>query len=150
MKSDGTPAYNFACVVDDHHMEITHVIRGDDHISNTPRQLLVYKALGWTPPKFAHLSMILGSDGSRLSKRHGATSVQEYEQAGYLPEAVRNYLALLGWSTEESQQLFSPASWKRNSPSSAASKAPASSIRGDVASARATASEGAFSGRIRQ
>jgi glutamyl-tRNA synthetase len=106
LKTSGVPTYNFACVVDDHAMEISHVIRGDDHLSNTPRQVLTYQALGWTPPIFAHLSMILGADGSRLSKRHGATSVQEYEQAGYLPEAVRNYLALLGWATEDSQQLF--------------------------------------------
>lgn len=105
-KTSGVPTYNFACVVDDHEMRITHVVRGDDHLSNTPRQVLTYQALGWTPPQFAHLSMILGPDGSRLSKRHGATSVQEYEQAGYLPEAVRNYLALLGWSTEDSQDLF--------------------------------------------
>ncbi len=105
-KTSGVPTYNFACVVDDHEMKITHVVRGDDHLSNTPRQVLAYQALGWTPPQFAHLSMILGPDGSRLSKRHGATSVQEYEQAGYLPEAVRNYLALLGWSTEDSQDLF--------------------------------------------
>jgi glutamyl-tRNA synthetase len=108
VKSSGVPTYNFACVVDDHLMDITHVIRGDDHLSNTPRQVLCYEALGWTPPLFAHLSMILGPDGSRLSKRHGATSVQEYEQAGYLPEALRNYLALLGWSTETSQDLFAP------------------------------------------
>jgi nondiscriminating glutamyl-tRNA synthetase len=105
-KTSGIPTYNFACVVDDHEMKISHVIRGDDHLSNTPRQVLLTQALGWAPPIFAHLSMILGPDGSRLSKRHGATSVQEYEQAGYLPEAVRNYLALLGWSTEDSQQLF--------------------------------------------
>jgi nondiscriminating glutamyl-tRNA synthetase len=107
-KTSGIPTYNFACVVDDHLMEITHVIRGDDHLSNTPRQVLCYAALGWTPPVFAHLSMILGSDGSRLSKRHGATSVQEYEQQGFLPEATRNYLALLGWSTEDSQDIFGP------------------------------------------
>jgi nondiscriminating glutamyl-tRNA synthetase len=105
-KTSGVPTYNFACVADDEAMKISHVVRGDDHLSNTPRQVLLYQALGWTPPVFAHLSMILGSDGSRLSKRHGATSVQEYEQAGYLPEALLNYLALLGWSTEDSQQLF--------------------------------------------
>lgn len=106
LKTSGVPTYNFACVVDDHLMEITHVIRGDDHLSNTPRQALVYEALGWTPPVFAHLSMILGADGQRLSKRHGATAVEEYRDAGYLPEATRNYLALLGWSTEDSQDLF--------------------------------------------
>ncbi len=106
LKTSGVPTYNFACVVDDHAMEITHVIRGDDHLSNTPRQVLAYRALGWTPPVFAHLSMILGADGSRLSKRHGATSVEEYRQAGYLPEAVLNYLALLGWATSDSQDIF--------------------------------------------
>lgn len=106
LKTSGVPTYNFACVVDDHHMAISHVIRGDDHLSNTPRQILVYEALGWKPPEFGHLAMILGSDGSRLSKRHGATSVTEYRDAGYLPEALLNYLALLGWGTEDSQQLF--------------------------------------------
>ena len=106
LKTSGVPTYNFACVVDDHAMEISHVIRGDDHLSNTPRQVLVFQALGWTPPAFAHLAMILGSDGSRLSKRHGATSVMEYKEAGYLPEVVLNYLALLGWGTEDSQQIF--------------------------------------------
>jgi glutamyl-tRNA synthetase len=106
LKTSGVPTYNFACVVDDHSMEISHVIRGDDHLSNTPRQVLVYEALGWAPPAFAHLAMILGSDGSRLSKRHGATSVMEYRDLGYLPEVVLNYLALLGWGTEDSQQLF--------------------------------------------
>jgi nondiscriminating glutamyl-tRNA synthetase len=106
LKTSGVPTYNFACVVDDHAMEISHVIRGDDHLSNTPRQILVYKALGWKPPEFGHLAMILGSDGSRLSKRHGATSVMEYKEAGYLPGALLNYLALLGWGTEDSQQLF--------------------------------------------
>jgi len=107
LKTSGVPTYNFACVVDDQLMEISHVIRGDDHLSNTPRQILLYKSLGWTPPQFAHLAMILGADGSRLSKRHGATSVAEYNEAGYLPEALLNYLALLGWGTEDSQQLFS-------------------------------------------
>ncbi len=106
LKTSGVPTYNFACVVDDHLMDISHVIRGDDHLSNTPRQILAYQALGWKPPEFGHLAMILGSDGGRLSKRHGATSVMEYKQAGYLPEALLNYLALLGWGTEDSQQLF--------------------------------------------
>jgi glutamyl-tRNA synthetase/nondiscriminating glutamyl-tRNA synthetase len=98
VRSDGNPAYNYAVVIDDHLMEITHVIRGDDHISNTPRQLAVYHALGWEPPEFAHLSTILGSDRTRLSKRHGATSLQSFRDLGILPEALRNYLALLGWS----------------------------------------------------
>lgn len=106
MKANGVPTYNFACVIDDHLMDITHVIRGDDHLSNTPRQVHLYHTLGWQPPQFAHLSMILGPDGARLSKRHGHTSVLEYRTDGYLPEALVNYLALLGWSTEDSQQLF--------------------------------------------
>jgi nondiscriminating glutamyl-tRNA synthetase len=98
VRSGGVPAYNFAVVVDDHLMNITHVIRGDDHISNTPRQLAVYHAFGWTPPEFAHLSTILGSDRARLSKRHGATSLESFRRMGVLPEALRNYLTLLGWS----------------------------------------------------
>jgi glutamyl-tRNA synthetase len=106
MKASGVPTYNFACVIDDHRMDITHVIRGNDHLSNTPRQVQLYEAFGWTPPVFAHLSMILGPDGARLSKRHGHTSVLEYRNEGYLPYALINYLALLGWSTEDSQQLF--------------------------------------------
>ncbi|MBI4677286.1 MAG: glutamate--tRNA ligase [Elusimicrobia bacterium] len=105
-KAAGGPTYNFACVVDDHHMAITHVIRGDEHLSNTPSQLQLYAALGWEAPKFAHLSMILGPDGSKLSKRHGAASVLEYKAAGFLPAAMRNYLGLLGWSTTDSRQLF--------------------------------------------
>lgn len=100
VRSDRTPTYNFASIVDDVAMAITHVIRGDDHISNTPRQILVLEALGCPVPRFAHLSMILGPDGKRLSKRHGATSVEAYRDMGYLPEAVLNYLALLGWSLD--------------------------------------------------
>ena len=99
-RSDGTPTYNFATVVDDAAMKITHVIRGDDHLSNTPRQVMVYKALGAPVPVFAHISMILGTDGKKLSKRHGATSVEEYRDAGYLSDAFVNYLALLGWSPD--------------------------------------------------
>jgi glutamyl-tRNA synthetase/nondiscriminating glutamyl-tRNA synthetase len=98
LRSDGHPAYNYAVVIDDHRMEITHVIRGDDHISNTPRQLALYRALDWQPPEFAHLSTILGTDRARLSKRHGATSLQNFREMGILPEALRNYLVLLGWS----------------------------------------------------
>ena len=98
VRADGTPAYNFAVVVDDALMEMTHVIRGEDHISNTPRQMLLYEALGFTPPAFAHLSLVLGPDHSPLSKRHGATSVAEFRAKGYLPEALVNYLALIGWS----------------------------------------------------
>jgi len=109
VRSDGNPNYNYAVVIDDHLMEITHVIRGDDHISNTPRQLAVYRALGWEPPQFAHLSTILGSDRSRLSKRHGATSLESFRQMGILPEALRNYLALLGWSAADGKtEILSP------------------------------------------
>lgn len=99
-RSDGTPTYNFATVVDDALMGITHVIRGDDHLSNTPRQVMVYEALGAPVPTFAHISMILGADGKKLSKRHGATSVEEYRDAGYLSDAFVNYLSLLGWSLD--------------------------------------------------
>ncbi len=97
-KADGFPTYQFACVVDDHLMGITHVLRGDDHVSNTPFQILIYQALGWNLPKFGHMPMILGPDRKRLSKRHGATSVQEFQKQGIIPEAMMNYLALLGWS----------------------------------------------------
>ena len=109
MRSDGLPTYNFACVVDDDAMAISHVIRGDDHISNTPRQILLYRALGLEPPVFAHVPMILGADGTRLSKRHGATSVAAYRELGYLPEAMVNFLALLGWSYDGQRELFSLA-----------------------------------------
>ena len=98
VRSDGNPAYNFAVVVDDALMEITHVIRGEDHISNTPRQVLLYEALRFEPPVFAHLALVLGPDHTPLSKRHGATSVAEFRSRGYLPESLVNYLALLGWS----------------------------------------------------
>jgi glutamyl-tRNA synthetase len=97
MRSDGTPTYHFAVVIDDITMGITHVIRGDDHISNTPKQIIIYNALGVNPPEFAHIPMVLGSDGARLSKRHGAKSVLEYKEAGFLPKALINYLARLGW-----------------------------------------------------
>jgi nondiscriminating glutamyl-tRNA synthetase len=106
VKSDGFPTYNFACVIDDHLMEITDVIRGDDHLSNTPRQILLYEAFGWTPPRFAHIPMILGKDKARLSKRHGATSVIDYSALGYLPEAMLNYIAKLGWGHKD-QEVFS-------------------------------------------
>lgn len=107
IKSDGSPTYNFSCVVDDHDMGITHVIRGDDHISNTPKQLLLYQALDFRPPEFAHLPLILGTDGAPLSKRHGAVSLSAYQELGYLPEAVLNYLALLGWSPGSVREIFS-------------------------------------------
>lgn len=106
LRSDGMPMYNFAVVVDDVLMDITHVIRGDDHISNTPRQIMLYEAMGLAVPRFAHIPMILGSDRSRLSKRHGATSVLAYQQMGYLPDAVVNYLVRLGWSHGD-QEIFS-------------------------------------------
>jgi nondiscriminating glutamyl-tRNA synthetase len=105
VRSGGVPAYNFAVVIDDALMQITHVVRGEDHISNTPRQLLLYEAFGWTPPIFAHVSLVLGPDHAPLSKRHGATSVKEFRDRGYLPEALTNYLALLGWSPGEGQEL---------------------------------------------
>ncbi len=105
-RSDGLPTYNFAVVVDDVTMDITHVIRGDDHLNNTPRQIQLYQALGFEPPKFAHLPMILGSDKTKLSKRHGATAVTEYIDLGYLPEALVNYIARLGWSHGD-QEIFS-------------------------------------------
>ena len=106
VRSDGRPAYNFAVVVDDALMEITHVIRGEDHISNTPRQVLLYQALGFEPPEFAHLSLVMGPDHTPLSKRHGATSVAEFRERGYLPEALVNYLALIGWSPGGDEEML--------------------------------------------
>lgn len=98
LRSDGTPVYMLAVVVDDHDMGVTHVIRGDDHLNNTFRQNLIYDAMGWAKPEYAHLPLILGPDGAKMSKRHGAASVEEYRDMGYLPEAMRNYLLRLGWS----------------------------------------------------
>jgi glutamyl-tRNA synthetase len=106
IKSDGMPTYNFACTVDDAVMNITHVIRGDDHISNTPKQIPLYQALGFPLPRFAHVPMILGEDKTRLSKRHGATSVTNYQDDGFLPEALINYLVLLGWSPGDNRELM--------------------------------------------
>ena len=106
VRSDGIPAYNFAVVVDDALMEVTHVIRGEDHISNTPRQILLYEAFGYIPPVFAHLSLVMGPDHAPLSKRHGATSVDEFRRKGYLPEALVNYLALIGWSPGNNEELL--------------------------------------------
>src|SRR5688572_26579307 len=105
MRSDGIPTYNFGVVVDDIDMQITHVIRGDDHVNNTPRQINVYRALGVELPHFAHVPMILGQDGERLSKRHGAVSVMQYQEEGYLPEALLNYLARLGWSHGDEEKF---------------------------------------------
>ena len=106
VRSDGIPAYNFAVVIDDALMKITHVIRGEDHISNTPRQILLYEAFGYQPPAFAHLSLVMGPDHAPLSKRHGATSVREFRDKGYLPEALVNYLALIGWSPGQNDELL--------------------------------------------
>ncbi len=106
VRSDGIPAYNFAVVIDDQLMKVTHVIRGEDHISNTPRQILLYEAFGYTPPAFAHLSLVMGPDRAPLSKRHGATSVREFREKGYLPEALVNYLALIGWSPGQNEELL--------------------------------------------
>ena len=106
LRSNGVPAYNFAVVVDDALMNVTHVVRGEDHISNTPRQVLLYQAFGWKPPVFAHVPYVLGPDHAPLSKRHGATSVKEFRDRGYLPEALTNYLALIGWSPGEGEELL--------------------------------------------
>lgn len=107
LKSDGYPAYNFANVVDDHLMQITHVIRGNEFISSTPKHLMLYHSFGWTPPQFAHLPVLVGSDRAKLSKRHGAKSALEFKKDGYLKEAVLNFLALLGWSHPQGEEIFS-------------------------------------------
>ncbi len=126
LRPGGQPAYNFAVVVDDHLMQVSHVIRGDDHISNTPRQIAAYRALGWVPPRFAHLSTLLGSDRTRLSKRHEATSVDHFRQLGILPEALTNYLALLGWSAADGvTEIFSPQELVRQFSLSHITKSPA-------------------------
>ncbi|MDR3053175.1 MAG: glutamate--tRNA ligase [Coriobacteriales bacterium] len=125
MRSDGTPTYNYVVCIDDASMQITHVIRGDDHLSNTPKQILVYEALGAPIPQFAHLSMILGGDGKRLSKRHGATSVEAYQERGFFPQALLNYLALLGWSLDGETTLFDAATLAANFSLERVSKNPA-------------------------
>ncbi|MCL6476803.1 MAG: glutamate--tRNA ligase [Peptococcaceae bacterium] len=107
VKSDGIPTYNFAVVVDDHCMKISHVIRAEEHLPNTPRQVLVYRAFGWPLPEFAHVSLILGKDRSKMSKRHGAVSIEQYMDMGYLPEAMVNFLALLGWSPGGEEEVIS-------------------------------------------
>jgi glutamyl-tRNA synthetase len=107
LRADGLPTYNFVVVVDDAAMKISHVLRGDDHLSNTPKQILMYEALGLEMPQFAHIPLIHGSDGTRMSKRHGATSVVEYKQDGYLPEAFVNYLARLGWNDDTDKEIYS-------------------------------------------
>ncbi|MEK6375791.1 MAG: glutamate--tRNA ligase [Acidobacteriota bacterium] len=106
LRSDGLPTYNFSVVVDDHDMEITHVIRAEEHLTNTHRQVLIYRALGWSVPEFAHVSLILGQDRSKLSKRHGATSVSQYAEDGFLAGAMVNYLTLLGWSAPDGRDIF--------------------------------------------
>lgn len=106
VKSDGIPVYNFAVTVDDYLMGITHVIRAEEHLSNTPRQILIYEALDFKKPQFAHVSLILGSDRTKMSKRHGATWVEQYRDLGYLPEAIVNFLALMGWSPESEEEFF--------------------------------------------
>ena len=124
-RTDGSPTYNFAVVADDVDMKISHVIRGDDHLSNTPKQIVVYEALGLPIPLFAHLSMILGADGKRLSKRHGATSVEAYRDRGFLPEALMNYLALLGWSLDGETTVIDSATLRENFELDRISKNPA-------------------------
>jgi nondiscriminating glutamyl-tRNA synthetase len=106
IRSDGLPTYNFSVVVDEHYMEITHVIRAEEHLTNTHRQVLIYRAMDWPVPQFAHVSLILGADRTKLSKRHGATSVSQYAEDGYLPEAMVNYLTLLGWSSPDGLEVF--------------------------------------------
>jgi glutamyl-tRNA synthetase len=108
IKSDGSPTYNFACVVDDAHLGITHILRGDDHISNTPKQIIFYEAFGLEPPRFGHMPLILGTDGAKLSKRHGGVSVEEYKREGFLPEALANYLVLLGWMPKDGREIMTP------------------------------------------
>lgn len=107
MKSNGIPTYNFAVVVDDHGMQITHVLRAEEHLPNTPKQIIIYQALGYEVPQFGHMPMILAPDRSKLSKRHGATSVEEFRDKGYLPQAIINYLTLLGWAPGNDQEIFS-------------------------------------------
>jgi glutamyl-tRNA synthetase len=107
VRSDGYPVYNFCVVVDDHDMEISHVIRAEEHLTNTHRQVLIYRAMGWAVPQFAHVSLILGQDRTKLSKRHGATSVSAYAEEGFLPDAMLNYLTLLGWSSPDGLDVFS-------------------------------------------
>jgi glutamyl-tRNA synthetase len=106
IKSDGSPTYNFSCVVDDSFLGITHILRGDDHISNTPKQIIFYEAFGLTPPRFGHMPLILGADGAKLSKRHGGVSVEEYKREGFLPEALANYLILLGWMPKDNREVM--------------------------------------------
>lgn len=125
VKSDGIPTYNFAVVVDDHTMGITHVIRAEEHLSNTPPQVLLFEALGWPVPVYAHVSLILGKDRAKMSKRHGATSIQQYRDLGYLPEALVNFLALLGWSPGIEDEVFTLDQVKERFSLERVSKSPA-------------------------
>ncbi|MGI6361492.1 MAG: glutamate--tRNA ligase [Bacillota bacterium] len=125
MKSEGIPTYNFAVVVDDYLMKITHVIRGEEHLSNTPRQLLILEALGWEKPQYAHISLILGEDRSKMSKRHGSVSVVNYQKEGYLPEALVNFLALLGWTSGAEEEIFTLANLEEQFSLERVSKSPA-------------------------
>ncbi|OPY57274.1 MAG: Glutamate--tRNA ligase [Pelotomaculum sp. PtaU1.Bin035] len=125
LKSDMIPTYNFAVVVDDHLMSISHVIRAEEHLPNTPRQILLYNALGWSLPEFAHVSLILGKDRSKMSKRHGATSVEQYQEKGYLPEALDNFLALLGWSPGGEEEIFTLEELKQQFTLERVAKSPA-------------------------
>lgn len=125
MKSDGFPTYHLANVVDDHLMGITHVLRAQEWVPSTPLHLLIYQAFGWEPPQFAHLPMVMGKDGSKLSKRHGSTSLIEFRKAGYLPEAVINYVSLLGWSYDDSREFFSREDLERLFSAERINKAPA-------------------------
>jgi nondiscriminating glutamyl-tRNA synthetase len=106
LRSDGMPVYNFCCVIDDHLMDITHVLRAEEHLSNSVRQLMLYEAYGWKPPEFGHMSVVLGPDKLKLSKRHGATSVNDYKLNGYLPQAINNYISLLGWSSPDGREVL--------------------------------------------
>ncbi|MFA6809023.1 MAG: glutamate--tRNA ligase, partial [Eubacteriales bacterium] len=125
VKSDGIPTYNFAVVIDDVLMEITHVIRGEEHLSNTPRQILIYDSLGFTPPQFAHISLILNIEGKKMSKRDGDTAVIDYYNKGYLPEAVVNFIALMGWSPSGEKEFFSMEELKEEFSLDRVSKSPA-------------------------
>ncbi|MCG9969118.1 glutamate--tRNA ligase [Pelotomaculum terephthalicicum JT] len=125
LKSDGIPTYNFAVVVDDHLMSVSHVIRAEEHLPNTPRQILLYDALGWSPPEFAHVSLILGKDRSKMSKRHGATAVEQYQAKGYLPEALDNFLALLGWSPGGEEEILTMEALKQQFSLERVAKSPA-------------------------
>ncbi len=125
VKSDGVPVYNLAVVVDDHSMGVTHVLRGEEHLSNTPRQVLLYRALGWEMPQFAHISLILGKDRAKMSKRQGSVSVEAYRAEGFLPEAIVNFLALLGWAPESEEEIFDMQSLEEQFSLERVSKRPA-------------------------